>query len=208
MSFYQDTFKKFAVADGSEHIANEFALRGIERIVNKHKIKSVFEFGVGIGTIPYLIKSIDNNILYVGTEDNDFCINQFSKNLGDYQQNKFTHLRTINEFKDSTKFDLVIVDGMFSNEAFLKSIVHRNSIIFVEGDRKSQRKFISDTFPDALVSQCITNKRNYEWSPFETTHYIGGYTVYRLNHNSFINKVDWLSEKLQSATRYRLRKFF
>lgn len=203
---YYDVFKKFSALEGSQHIASLNALKGIEKLVKNNNIKSVFEFGIGIGTIPYLIKSIDPNILYVGTENNDFCIDSFNKNLGELKNTKFYHLKTETDLNFNKKFDLIIVDGSFSDDGFLKRVTHKNSVIFVEGDRKKQREIIKMHFPHALVSQVISNSKNPEWSPFDKNTYIGGYTVYRLNNKSLKNIISFLKEKFATAFRYRIRK--
>jgi hypothetical protein len=54
---YKEIYKKFSLLEGSEHIATEFALKGIERIIKDNKVWSVLEIGIGIGTIPYLVKN-------------------------------------------------------------------------------------------------------------------------------------------------------
>ncbi|PSL03951.1 hypothetical protein [Cecembia rubra] len=200
---YNKIFKKFSFLEGSQHIASENALKGIEKLIKKNKIKSVFEFGIGIGTIPYLVKTIDRNISYVGTEDNDFCIKAFNENLGLLKDENFHHLLN---FKDiGQKFDLVIVDGTFKDERFLKSIVHSNSIIFIEGDRKDQRTLLNKIFPEALVSHVISLKRNYTWSPFKEG-YQGGYTIYRLNNKKSSNIIYYFREKVSTSLKYRLRR--
>jgi hypothetical protein len=203
---YKNIYKKFASLEGSDHIASEFALKGIEKLILKNNVKTVFELGIGIGTIPYLIKKIDRNIFYVGTEGNPYCIEQLNKNLSEVMDNQLLHFSSTSEIDKNLKFDLIIIDGKFDNTDFIKSITHTNSIILIEGDRKEQRDVIQDIFPNYLVSRCITNKRNYTWGPF-VSGYMGGYTLYRLNYKSFKNRVAHLRERISTSLLYRLRKY-
>jgi hypothetical protein len=205
MKYYKNVFRHFARLEGSQHIASEYALRGIEKIIRDNQVKSVFEFGIGIGTIPFLVKKINKDILYVGTETNEFCINAFQNNLNALIDNKFIHLLSEQDTPD-IKFDLIIVDGKFSNVSFINKIAHKDSVFFIEGDREEQRKLLLEIFPDALVSRCISIKKNQSWSPF-IGHYQGGYTIYRLNSSSFKNIISFIREKLVSAVKYRIRRF-
>lgn len=204
---YKQVFKYFAHLEGSQHIASEYALRGLEKIIKSNGVKSVFEFGIGIGTIPYLVKKLDNDTLYVGTEGNEFCIQQFNKNLGPLTTSKFVHLLHESDYQEyDQKFDLVIIDGDFHNIELLKKIVHSNSILFVEGYRMKQNRILMQNFPDALISHCLTNSENQSWSPFYGREdYQGGYHVYRLNRRRLINKLHYVMERAMTAFRVRIR---
>ena len=203
---YLEVFKIFSRKNGSQHIATEYALRGIEELIQKNKIKVVFEFGIGIGTIPYLCAVLDKNINYYGTESNDFCINELNKNLENVKNNlKFTHLNNFEDFDENIKFDLIIIDGEVNNSEFIKSITHKDSIIFIEGDRKSQCDFIKNIFPDSLQVRKITSKRHKSYSPFGSENFGGGYTIFRLN-NSLKNKILTLFDKIETSFKYKITR--
>ncbi len=206
---YREVFKLFSKKEGSQHIASAFALKGLESIIKKNEINYVFEFGIGIGTIPYLLGTVKKGLIYFGTENNDYCIEQLKSNLKELESDfSFNHLTSYEEMKTDQKFDLIIFDGAFKDSNFLKKIAHQKSIIFVEGDRSDQIKFITAVFPKALVSQSICNLKNsdFAFAPNkEQKRYVGGYTLIRLDNN-FENKLKWFSEKLRTYFLYKIRK--
>ena len=114
-------YKFFSQKDGSQHIASTYALKGLEKIVKKNNVNFVFEFGIGIGTIPYLLGSIKNELIYFGTENNGYCIEQLKLNLKDLETTfSYNHLHSFEEYTGNRKFDLIIFDGAFNDSAFLR----------------------------------------------------------------------------------------
>lgn len=205
---HKSVFKYFSLLEGSQHIASENALKGIESLIRKNNIKSVFEFGIGIGTIPFLIKKINSEIEYTGIENNDFCISAFNTNLENWVHKPlFKHLRSTEELVSTQNFDLIIIDSQFEDSAFLQKIVHSNSILFIEGHRELQGEMIARTFHKPLISRIISTRKNYTWSPFDSKSYMGGYSLYRLNNSSLANQYHWMIEKIETAFKYRIRKF-
>ena len=207
---YKKVFLEFAQKEGSQHIASENALKGIEKIILNKSIKTVFEFGIGIGTIPALLNSLNKKIIYYGTESNVFCKDALLKNLVNLNNGfEYNQLNSYEEFKESLKFDFIIIDGSFDNLKFLKSIVHDKTIIMIEGDRKSQREFIKEAFPNSMLSFVISNKKNDLNSPFYSevnNGYVGGYSIFRID-KSLKSKMDWFREKVSTSVKYRLRRF-
>lgn len=208
MKQYDVVFKKFGQKEGCQHIATRFALKGIEEIIKKQNINTVFEFGIGIGTIPYLLGSLRKKILYYGTEDNEFCLNAIKENLPFNELNiEFNLLNNYYEFKENFKFDLIIIDGKFEDIEFLKRIAHNKTIIFIEGDRASQQEIIQAAFPFALKNRIVCIRKHQKDSPFykeENNNFEGGYTIFQLNTN-FISKINWFKTKLETSIKYRFR---
>jgi 16S rRNA G1207 methylase RsmC len=206
---FKKTFLLFSVKEGNQHIAKEFALKGIEKIAKNKNVKYVFEFGIGIGTIPYLLSNLNKEIIYYGTEANEFCIKQFKKNLEFISAKfKFNPIKFISDYSENFDFDFIIIDGSFNDVDFLKRIVNPNTIILVEGDREPQRKFIKEIFPKALESRVISLKRNEKHSPFYSSsksNFEGGYSLFRLN-SSFGSKYNWFFEKVSTFLKYKIRK--
>ena len=209
MKQYNIVFEKFGQKEGSQHIAARFALKGLEEIIKKKNIKTVFEFGIGIGTIPYLIGSLDNKIRYYGTEDNEFCLNALKENLPLSELNiEFNLLKKYDDFNENITFDLIIIDGKFDDIEFIQKIVHKKTIIFVEGDRASQQEFIQRVFPFALKNRIVCMTKNQKDSPFYkevNNSFEGGYTIFSLS-TDFISKMSWFKTKLETAIKYRLRE--
>lgn len=206
---YQEVFKKFSQLEGSQHIASEFALRGIENLIRNKNIKTIFEFGVGIGTIPYLLYKINPDLYYTGTENNNFCVSALNKNLkGIIENERFNQIKDYTEF-EGEKVDLVIIDGKFNDVLFLKKICHDKTLIFIEGHRLDQQKFVLTVFPNALLCTKISNKKNKPYSPFYNeikNPYNGGYSFIRLENN-FKNKLKHFINKLKTSLKYKLRIF-
>ena len=206
---YKSVFKKFSYLEGSQHIASEYALKGVERLIRTGKIRTVFEFGIGIGTIPYLIATLNNNCLYTGTESNNFCIKALNKNLeGILDKESFNHIENYNDYSGG-KADLIIIDGKFNDYLFLKKICHKNTLIIIEGDRKEQKDFIAKAYPNALINFNTSISKNKSYSPFYNKNknpFIGGYTLIRMNNN-FMNRIKFLLNKIELSIKYRIRKF-
>ena len=51
----KDIFSKFKKLPHSNHIASEFAILGLLKIIKKYNPKFILEVGVGIGTLTYTI---------------------------------------------------------------------------------------------------------------------------------------------------------
>lgn len=209
MKYFDTVFKIFCQKEGCQHIATRFALKGIEEIIISKNVKSVFEFGIGIGTIPFLIGKLNRDILYFGTENNEFCLNAIKENLPLNELSiDFNLINSYDEFNKEFKFDLIIIDGKFDDVDFIKRIVHSNTIIFIEGDRVDQQNFIQSVFPYSLKNRIISIEKNKEGSPFyeeNKNSYEGGYTIFRLNSNIF-NKIAWFRDKLKTFLNYKLRR--
>jgi hypothetical protein len=198
----------FSQLEGSKHISSEFALYGIEKLIKNKQINTIFEFGSGIGTIPYLIASLNKNCFYTGTETNEFCIKSLNKNLGEMFDSHFIKLiHNCSEY-DGGKVDMLIIDGHIGNKSFIKEICHENTIIFIEGDRKEQREFIAKIYPKALINFKLSIKKNKVYSPFykdKENPFKSGFILIRLNNN-FSNKIQFFSDKVESFIKYKLRK--
>ena len=205
---YKSVFKKFSQLEGSKHIASEFALKGIENLIKSGQIKTIFEFGAGIGTIPYLIASLNTKCFYTGTESNEFCIKSLNTNLeGMFESHLFKLIHECSEY-DGGKVDLLIIDGKISNKSFIKEICHDNTLIFIEGDRKEQRELISKIFPNAFINFKLTIRKNKMYSPFyreKANPFESGFTIIRLKNNS-LNMIKFYRDKIDSFITYKLRK--
>jgi hypothetical protein len=129
-----------------------------------------------------------------------------NNNLRNLKDDRFQHILSSNDIDKSTTFDLIIIDGKFDDTDFIKAITHENSIIFVEGDRKEQREMLRTSFSKSLISRCTTNKKNYNWGPYQSG-FMGGYTLYRLNNRSMKNLFKNYTERIHSGILYRLRKY-
>lgn len=204
----QNTFKKFSSIDGNQHIAGEYAIETVLKLIDDFRIKSVLELGLGIGSISdaVLNYSKKNNlgIKYFGTEANEFCLDSLKSNVEDYDNIKlFSNFSGINV---SEKFDLIIVDGSDSSLNEIDKFCKKDTIIFIEGFRGVQVHTIKEIFPNYLHAEMISIYKNKIYSPFPADKWsCGGQLIF--TNPSFKQKYYWFKEKVNTSLKYRLRKF-
>ena len=201
-------YRKFSRAEGSQYIASEYALFRILKLVQKFQPRNILEVGVGIGTISdSIVKAFGNSYQpeVFGTEDNEFCRSQLSKNLGSsFQELKL--FRTIQELPKDQKFDLIIIDGKDSSLQELKAHMNDRCILVVEGDRKDQTDLVRGLLPGSKFVHSITNKKNSSYSNRPKEHFQGGLKVIFTNPDLKQN-MEWMRCKLSSKIHFQLRKF-
>ncbi len=200
-------YKRFCELDGSEYIASEFALETILKIIRIFKVNSILELGLGIGSISDTVlqysKKEQKTISYVGTEKNDFCLVALKKNIIDFKKVElYSELNQI----ENKKFDLIIIDGY---DDTLKKIVvfcKKNTIIFIEGDRKGQTETIRQIFPKNKYVNVISlnNNKPYSHSGGNTNHYVGGGQLIFINPTMKM-KLFWFQQKIITFTINKLR---
>ena len=207
-SFSHTEYKRYCKAEGSQHIASEFALLHILKLIKKYNFQNILEVGVGIGTISGSIlkyaKLTDKNISCTCTEANKFCLSQLPLNLGNYYSDLKVY-KNVNELPSNSRFDLIIIDGA---EEHLKSIqekVMTNALILVEGDRKSQVKEVITFFPKSKFVQFLSIKRNEEYSASRTGDFRGGLKVIFTNP-SVSQLLFWLQMKIETKVKYLIRR--
>jgi hypothetical protein len=204
-----DNYKFFCYLEGCDYIASEFALKTLLKLIITFKIKNVLEIGMGIGSVSDTILKLDkkNNlkINYLGTENNQFCLNALPKNVT-YFENITLH----SEIKNVPikKFDLIIIDGSDDSSNLIKERCDVNTIFFVEGDRKDQTQKILDAFPNHLYVNVITLKKNpyYAHEGRGINSYIGGGQLIFVNPTLKM-KVYWFKEKAATFFKRKIRKW-
>lgn len=179
------TYKQFSLADGSQHIASEYAIRKLQELVKKFHIKNVLEIGLGIGSIAGCILTVNKNINYVGTEANGFCLNALLKNLKE-------------------KFDLIIIDGKDPDLHYVKQLLAKNAIIAVEGDRLPQQKVLQEIFNQHKMVHVMSLSKNKSYSPFSTSDWQGGLKIIFVNPSGN-QYASWLKEKILNKLKYQYR---
>ena len=143
--FIEAGYKRFSLAEGSQHIASEYAIRKLQEVITVFRIKNVLEIGLGIGSISGILLKLNKNLNYSGTENNEFCLEALKSNLG----KDFEHLQifpSLNEVKTPGKFDLIIIDGTDADLHCIKKGLAARGIIAIEGDRLSQENLLTDLF--------------------------------------------------------------
>ncbi|WP_293870268.1 hypothetical protein [Flavobacterium sp.] len=202
-----ETYKYFSNLEGNQHIATEFALKIIAKIVKKYQPKNILELGLGIGSISCVVlkftQSKNQAINYLGTEANYFCLMALPKYLKEHY-NRLTIFNALEDVVHSQQFDLIIIDGKDENILRVKDIISRHGIIIIEGDRMPQLNSIRTIFPNSFYTRVISNYKNPNYGPFSATDYSGGLQLLFINP-TFKQKLDYLFYKFQTAIRYKIR---
>jgi len=197
-------YQSFCEADGSQHIASEYAIDKINGLVEKFQIKGILEVGLGIGSISGILLAVNRNkpnLDYTGTEANDFCLEALPQNLKeDYSQLRI--YSDLTEIPANKKFDLIIIDGKDHNLQAVKDLISENGILAIEGDRMPQQDSLQELFPDHKYVHCISLKKNKEYSPFSTENWQGGLKIIFVNP-TIKQVLWWLKEKCLTKIKYQ-----
>jgi spore coat polysaccharide biosynthesis predicted glycosyltransferase SpsG len=203
-------YKRFCELDGSEYIASEFALETLLKIFKIFKVNSILELGLGIGSISDTVLKYSKKecvkINYVGTEKNEFCLDALQKNVLDYNQIEL--YSELNQIK-SKKFDLIIIDGYDDTLKEIVAFCKKNTIVFIEGDRKGQTEIIRQIFPKNRYVNVITlNKtKPYSHSGGNTSHYVGGGQLIFIEPTLKM-ELFWFQQKAATFIKNKVRIYY
>ena len=194
------SYKMFCGANGNQHIASEFAVLKLQDLLENFKIRSILEVGLGIGSIAGCLLEVNKNLIYVGTEDNEFCLEALEQNLlHNYKRIKL-HPGLAHLDKKS-RFDLIIIDGQDNALQSISLLLSPAGIIAIEGDRQKQQNELLQIFPNHLYVHCISKEKNKNYSPFPVNQWQGGIKIIFVNP-TFSQKLWWLHEKISSKWKY------
>ena len=194
-------YEKFSLAEGSHHIASEYAILKMQDLIRKFHIKNVLEVGLGIGSIAGSLLEVNQELEYSGTETNRFCLDSLPDNLGKNYERLviYPDLQTVPANK---KFDLLIVDGKDPNLPSLKKMLSPRGIIVLEGDRLHQQKVLQSLYPRHKMVHSISLRKNKSTSPFSAEEWQGGLKVIFTNPSG-TQYIWWLKEKFVTKLKYQ-----
>jgi hypothetical protein len=201
-NFYQT----FCKAEGNQHIASEYAIEKINGLVEKFRVKGILEVGLGIGSISGIVLTVkrDENLDYIGTEANDFCLKALPKNLKE-DYNRLQIYSDLTKIPADKKFDLIIIDGKDDKLQKIKDLIFENGMLAIEGDRIPQQDSLQELFPNHKYVHCISREKNKSFSPFPVAHWQGGLKVIFINP-TVSQKLWWIKEKIFTKLKYWFRK--
>ncbi len=197
-------YQSFCEAEGSQHIASEYAIGKINGLVEKFPVKRILEVGLGIGSISGILLAMNRNKTafdYIGTEANDFCLKALPQNLKE-DYNRLKIVSDLTEISSHKKFDLIIIDGKDQNLNAIKELIFENGIIVIEGDRLPQQGSLQEFFPEHKYVHCISLKMNKEYSPFPAENWQGGIKVIFVNP-TIKQSLWWFMEKYFTKIKYQ-----
>lgn len=200
-------YERFCELEGSDYIASEFALETILKLIKNFDLNTILELGLGIGSISDTVlkyaKLKNIKINYVGTEQNEFCLEALPNNVLDYNQIEL--YKELSHIKNK-KFDLIIIDGY--DDSFKDIVAHckKHTIIFIEGDRKGQTESIRKIFPKNRYVNVVTLRKNkpYSHGGGDINHYIGGGKLIFIDPTIKM-KLFWFQEKVKAFIINKLR---
>ena len=201
------TYEKFSQKEGSAHIAGDYGLEKILRIIDTFKIDRVLEIGLGIGSISDAILNMsasqNRKIKYVGTEANAFCLKVLPENVDNF--NQIEMYESINSITTKEVFDFIIIDGSDSSLEQVKQFCSDKALIFIEGGRASQVNLIQKIFPKSYSAEIISYRKPPKHGPFQQKWAGGGSLI--ATNPSMQQKLFIFTEKVRTFTKRRLRKF-
>jgi hypothetical protein len=205
-----ETYSYFSGLEGNQHIASEFALSFINKLIGKFQIKSVLELGLGIGSICYSIHDFSKKnaieMRYTGTESNPFCLGVLPVYLKDYF-NALEVYSNLDQIPNDKNFDLVIIDGQEENLNKVKTLIAKHGVIVIEGDRLPQLEIIRKTFHKANYVRVISLYKNPDYGPFSSIYWCGGVQLVFI-HPTFKQKIYYYYLKITTPIKYKLRRLF
>ncbi|OIQ22717.1 methyltransferase [Lacinutrix sp. MedPE-SW] len=194
---------EYSKYEGSQHIAKEHSIYRILECIKNNKCESVLEVGLGIGTIFSAVYEFNPNLKYVGTENNDFCLNSLKTNLKDSYNHLEIHAN-IEAIPKTEKFDVVIIDGKDDTLNVVKYYLKEDSIIVIEGDRSDQEATMVKMFPNCINVHIVTLKKNPADGFFDVKDYQGGVKVIFIKPNTK-QYLYWLKHKVLTNLKYKVR---
>jgi hypothetical protein len=158
---------QFAPQFGSDHIASDVSLAHLAAITRQYPVRSVIEFGSGIGTITSLLLArLPRDTRIVCTEHSEWCLQQFEQNIPAAERSRIELLHGRPDIVEP--FDLVVIDGPISSGS---RFAREGSIIFIEGTRaKSWTRVAADLAERGLrcsLSLRSERRRHLRWRPLK-----------------------------------------
>lgn len=197
-------YQSFCEAEGSQHIASEYAIEKINGLIEKFRVKGILEVGLGIGSLSGILLALNRNktdLDYAGTEANVFCLNALKHNLKSEYLRLKIH-KDLNALSQDQKYELIIIDGKDPDLNIIKELITINGIIAVEGDRIPQEEMLRKIFPKHQYVHSISLRKNKSYSPFPDDEWQGGLKIIFVNQ-TVKQYCWWLKEKIKTKMKYQ-----
>jgi hypothetical protein len=200
----EKTFVKFSKFDGNQHIANEYALKCILKLIDEFKLKSVLELGIGIGCIADAVLEYSNTIDYTATEKNEFCLRAIQTNIKEFSKVKVYN--DLSAIPENSSFDFIIIDGLDDGLEMIKKVCNNRTVIFIEGGRALQLGKLKSIFPNFLHTQMISTYKNHDFSPFSSGNWCsGGQLIFP--YPNLKMKLFYWKERIATYIKRKYRKY-
>ena len=201
------TYFKFSNKDGTDHIAGDYALEEILRIINRFRIADILEIGLGIGSISDAVFNFAEEnrlaISYSGTEANEHCLLQLPLNVQKFDQ--INLYKGIIDIPQDVLFDLVIIDGSDTMLSEIKKHCSQNALLFIEGGRAVQIDILKELFPKMLMVEIISISKPPNYLPFHQKWTEGGSLI--AVNPTLDQRIFVLAEKVKTYSKRRIGKY-
>jgi hypothetical protein len=199
----EKTYLKFSKIEGNQHIASDYALKCVSRLIQDFQLQQVLEVGIGIGCIADSVLESFENIEYTATEANAFCLNAIKKNITQIERIKLYN--DLKQIPQNTFFDFIIIDGSDDSLAEVKRMCTPKTIIFIEGGRALQVVSLKKIFPKVLHAEMLSDYKNPACGPFSTQAWCGGGQLI-FPYPNFKKRLYYWKEKWATYLKRKKRK--
>lgn len=170
-----EIYARFRALPGSEQIASEFAIAGLQRWLAWADLAghglSILEVGAGIGTLSFTIHNSAHWALLTMLEDDEWCRHALYANTG----------LTAGPLRASRRaggpWDFVVIDGGDSCDDYYADLAPR-AVVFFEGRRREQRHVLEAMSNPELVCE-LRGGRPYCWAEWKPADRSKGFVVYQ-----------------------------
>jgi hypothetical protein len=165
-----DLFREFVAKPESQHIASEFSLRELSRLIARVKPQRVLEIGAGIGTITKLLLTHLHRPAHLTvTEAHPVCIGELTKNLQGLELTGFSTVQTAHQLDTTVHYDLVIFDGTLDDDKQYQ-VLQLGTWCFVDGGRNITIEALKNKLKNRKLTISMDNrlpggKKLKLWSP-------------------------------------------
>lgn len=151
---------RFRGLEGSHQIASTFALAGLWHWLDRRRPSLILEIGGGIGCASEMLRHWAENrwCQVVTVEDDLWCIDQWRRNVLPTPEVRLAVTAP------PWLWDFVVLDGPQVPPGLWEMGLAPRAVIFVEGNRRGQRREIVDVLLSAGRGWCWAN-----WRPPERT---------------------------------------
>ncbi|MDN3202995.1 hypothetical protein [Algoriphagus sediminis] len=202
------SYKYFSKKEGNQHIAGQYALEKILDIIEINQPSKILEVGLGIGSISYTILNSsyykNEDLIYHGTEANEFCLNALKSNLGTHYD-RVSISSDLHSMNSEILYDLIIIDGSDESITEIKGKISPHGVIFIEGHRGAQTETMKEVFPNHKHTLCISDFKNSKDGPFSSDSWSGGGQLIYVNPTTK-QLIHFLKERFNTSFKYRVSR--
>lgn len=161
---------RFVALSGSGQIASEFAIGGLQQLIQQQRPEFVLEVGAGLGTLTAtILDATDDRTALIYMEEDDWCRNSLARNVGKHPNPRIAAgwWRRCWRAKDFhlpqyRARDLLVLDGGSAELPPEYLNLDHRARIFVEGNRRQHRQSLEAQLDRGHRSWCRVQQKPYD----------------------------------------------